>query len=213
MIFSLATIKGGASKSTTAVHLVHYLSTLNFSIALVDCDDQKSAANWVEKLPIDCHIFASADIEDIEDEIDKIEENYDAIIVDTAGSDEETMMMIIGRSHHVLMPICPSELDIDSSKKTIKRITRARKRYRRDIAATAFLAKVVANTTMRRDTIAVFKDYDDISFSPVEVPFTQRIIKLANTDKTVFTASNCKDLSESFTKLFAPLIGGEHNNG
>ena len=211
MIYSLATIKGGASKSTTAVQLVHYLSTLNFSVALIDCDEQKSAANWIEKLPINCHIFASDEIEDIEDEIEDIKDDYDAVIIDTAGSDEEMMMMVLGRTHHVLMPISPSELDINSTKKTIKKVVRARKRYQRDITTTAFLAKVVAKTTMRRDTIAVFKDYEDISFSPVEIPFTQRIIKLANTDKTVFTASNCKDLAESFTKLFAPLIGDKNN--
>lgn len=193
--YSVINIKGGCGKSTTASNLVHFLANQGLSVALIDCDDQLSSANWVEKLPVNCHIFASSDIEAIEDELDELENKYNAIVVDTAGSAEETMMMVIGRSNHVLVPVTPSELDIDSSKKTIKLIARARKRY----------------TTMQRSTAAIFKDYDGIYFSPIEIPSTQRIVKLSNTEQTVFNASGCKDLAELFTQLFSALIGVQIN--
>ncbi len=209
--YSVINIKGGCGKSTTASNLVHFLANQGLSVALIDCDDQLSSANWVEKLPVNCHIFASSDIEAIEDELDELENKYNAIVVDTAGSAEETMMMVIGRSNHVLVPVTPSELDIDSSKKTIKLIARARKRYRREIEATVFLTKVVKNTTMQRSTAAIFKDYDGIYFSPIEIPSTQRIVKLSNTEQTVFNASGCKDLAELFTQLFSALIGVQIN--
>jgi len=207
-IYSIVNIKGGSSKSTTAVHLVAYLAAQGFSTALVDSDRQMSAAKWVEKASPSTHIFASDIIEDIEDNLDELEAQYKAIVVDTAGSAEDIMMMVIGRSHHVILPVCPSELDIDSAKATIKQIIRARKRYKRDISATAFLSKVVKNTTMQKSTNDLFAEYEGVNFSDVEIPMTQRIIKLSKTENTAFTAPGSKDLAKLYTQLFAPLIEG-----
>ena len=207
MIISTVNIKGGSSKSTTAVHLVHYLQQQGFTVALVDCDRQMSASAWIEVACPEILTFCSDEIDDIEDTINELENKYDAVVVDTAGSSYEIMMMVIGLSNHVVIPVCPSEYDTDSAKETIKAIVRCRKRYNKKITATVFLSKVRKNTLSSSHTHSTFEQYEGIYFSNVQIPLTERLVRLIKTENTALTANNCKDLAESYNSLFAPLLG------
>lgn len=207
-IFSICNIKGGSGKSTTAIHLVSFLSNHGFKTALVDCDGQQSLSAWANSVDSlkELTIFKSTDTDEIEDEIIKLESSYDAVVVDTAGSSEETMKIVISLSDRVVIPLSPSSLDITSTVATIKQVVRARRRTAKNISATVFLNKVVKNTTLLKETRELFADFDDIKFSSVEIPHTQRIIRLTSDKQTAFDSKSNEDLANLYSQLFDQLI-------
>jgi len=207
-IYSIVNVKGGATKSTTAVMLAAFLKNQDFTVAFLNCDDQQFSSDWVEKLDMGIDVHTTSDLEGIEDLLEELEEGYNAVVVDTAGSAEEIMRSVIGVSTHVLVPITPSPADLESSEKTIKQILRAKKRYKRDITATIFLTRVVKNTLLQASFKEKFTGIEGIEFSSVEIPLTQRMMKIGNTNQTAFNAPNCKDLAKLFNQLFSNLLGG-----
>jgi len=204
-IYSVVNMKGGCGKSTVSTNLVAYLANQGLSVALIDTDSQQSSSSWVELLPIECEIFTSCDVDMVEDWLDDLESQFNVLVVDTAGANEEMMKTVIGYSQHVLIPVGASEFDIDSSKKTIKHVVRARKRFKREIQATAFMNKAAENTIMYRKTKTIFKNLPDIAFSSIAIPHKQRIAQITKTDKSVFTDSKCKEVAVKFEELFEPL--------
>ena len=208
--FSVCNIKGGSGKSTTAIHLVAFLVKNGFKTALIDCDGQQSVSAWansvntLEKITL----FKSVDTDDIEDGIIELESNHDAVVVDTAGSSEEAMKIVISLSDHVLTPLAPSALDITSTVATLKQVTRARRRSAKEISATVFLNKVVKNTTLAKETRELLRGFEGIDFITVEIPNTQRIIRLASNGETAFDSKSNQDIAKLYTELFNKLIGG-----
>lgn len=143
-------------------------------------------ANSIDKLKNNVTVFKSTDSDEIEDTIIELEKIHEYVVVDTVGSSEETMKIVISMSDQVLTPLAPSPLDITSTVATIKQIVRARRRSAKDISATVFLNKVVKNITLAKETRDLFNAHNDIEFSPVEIPSTQRMIKLASSGETAF---------------------------
>lgn len=204
-IYSVVNTKGGCGKSTVSTNLVAYLANEGLSVALIDTDSQQSSSSWVELLEINCEIFTSCDVDMVEDWLTDLDSEFNVLVVDTAGANEEMMKTVIGYSQHVIIPVGASEFDIDSSKKTIKHVVRARKRFKREIKATAFLNKAAENTIMYRKTKNIFENLPNITFSPIAIPHKQRIAQITKTEQSVFTDSKCKEVAIKFEKLFKPL--------
>lgn len=207
--FSVCNIKGGSGKSTTAIHLVAFLVQNGFKTALIDCDGQQSVSAWTNSVETleNITLFKSVDTDEIEDGIAELENNHDAVVVDTAGSSEEAMKIVISLSDHVITPLAPSALDITSTVATLKQVARARRRSAKKIAATVFLNKVVKNTTLARDTRELLQGFEDIDFSTIEIPNTQRIIRLASNGETAFDSKSNQDIAKLYKQLFNKLIG------
>ncbi|GFE72205.1 ParA family protein [Chroococcus sp. FPU101] len=49
-IIALINLKGGVSKSTTAVYLCRHLLGQNLKVALVDADAQTTSSQWIDNL-------------------------------------------------------------------------------------------------------------------------------------------------------------------
>jgi len=209
-VFSICNIKGGSGKSTTAIHLAAYLHNKKIKTAVVDCDGQQTISAWINLVSNleDVTIFKSTNPDDIEDAILELEQTHDAVIVDVAGSSEELMKIVLSLSNRTLIPLAPSPLDITSTVSTIKQVIRARRRTAKEISATVLLNKVVKNTTLAQETREMFVNYDGIEFSSVEVPQTQRLMKLASNRQTVFDSSENKDIAKLYTQIFKEFTGG-----
>ena len=209
-IYSVCNIKGGAGKTTTAIHLTRYLVKNNCKTALIDGDWQQSCSAWansVESLN-GLEIFNSSDIDEIEDQILEYSDNYDAVVIDTPGNSEEMVRIIPSLSDWVVIPLSPSPLDVTSSDLTIKQIARARRRSGKYINTLVFMNQVVKNTNLARDTRELFVNYDHIDFSSTEIPFAQLMAKLPSQGKTVFDSNNKVNhkLANLYSELFSNLI-------
>lgn len=108
MILTLANVKGGAGKTTTAMHIAHEMVIRGQSVFFLDADRQRSASRWSEhaqrsgeELPFNVDWFPSADL------IGKIEDwqtGVDHLIIDTAPGDADVMLAAMSVADLVLIP-------------------------------------------------------------------------------------------------------------
>jgi len=108
MILTFANVKGGAGKTTTAMHIAHEMVIRRQSVLFLDADRQRSASRWAEHaqssdepLPFQVDWFPSADL------IDKVESwqaGVDHLIIDTAPGDADVMLAAMSVADLVLIP-------------------------------------------------------------------------------------------------------------
>lgn len=116
---AIASAKGGTGKSTTAIHLSHYLGLKNHKTLLIDCDEQNySSVTWWqenqdEKIP-DHKKFAFSTLK-LEDYDPDQDEEQDFIIFDTRGGLEgENWEAIALHTDLIIIPCPPAALDFGS---------------------------------------------------------------------------------------------------
>jgi chromosome partitioning protein len=92
-VISFVNTKGGVGKSTLAVHLAVWLADRGCRVALLDADDQATAAKWVAEITdhaVRIEKLAAADdnarVEEVRTKINSLAKSYDFVIVDTKGS-------------------------------------------------------------------------------------------------------------------------------
>jgi chromosome partitioning protein len=107
MIITIAALKGGVGKTTTAIHLAQYFATRRpkRSVVLLDGDPNRTVVDWAEssagKLP-----FLVAD------DPDNLPE-HDILIVDTAArTSDEDLSDLIKASNLVIIPTKPDAFDV-----------------------------------------------------------------------------------------------------
>ena len=77
--------KGGAGKTTIALHLAHALALKNFQVMLVDADPQGSSRDWAMARESDAPFSViGLDRPIIHKEINKLSAGYDYVIIDGA---------------------------------------------------------------------------------------------------------------------------------
>ena len=117
----VSTAKGGSGKTTTARNLAVAAAHQGLRVLLVDTDAQQALARWAERRPIQapplaCEAIALADIESHLDRLGKAE--ADVIIVDTPPGVESSpsqMQALLRKADLVLVPVQPSDDDIESA--------------------------------------------------------------------------------------------------
>ncbi|AFZ38234.1 CobQ/CobB/MinD/ParA family protein (plasmid) [Stanieria cyanosphaera PCC 7437] len=122
-IFAIVNQKGGAGKTTTAVHFAYWLSQQG-TVLMVDADAQQSSATWLEELKLPCEIINEPD--ELFDRLPELAENYDFVIVDGPASFSETTRVILTRADLALIPCKPAGLDMHSTNRVIRLIRQAK---------------------------------------------------------------------------------------
>lgn len=183
-VISVAQEKGGSGKSTLVALLAARFEKDGAKIFLLDIDPQKTSYNWAEKstfpenkddeikgkkyLNID-YSHIDADQQDmIAPSIMGLKDEYDVVLVDTAGLESQAMLFVVGFSDLVLMPTKASEPDLLGMIKTAKKVTQIGAMQNKQINAFAVLCDVDKNTQI---TNSVKQGIDD-----VEVPRLSKII-------------------------------------
>lgn len=120
--------KGGAGKTTLAIHLAVAAESAGRRVLLVDCDPQRSATRWFEARGADTPMLVSADAV----KLPKIKHAAEAdgielVIVDSRPSVERDTAMIAGNADFILVPTRPSALDLQAIGATIDVVKLAKK--------------------------------------------------------------------------------------
>lgn len=112
MIIAVCNIKGGVGKSTIAVHLAAWLASKGKSVALADCDPQRSSSDWIrEAAPgLPCVLLADADA--VLDRLPALDAEHRFVVCDGAGSDTETSRALMLRCHRAIVPVKASMLEV-----------------------------------------------------------------------------------------------------
>lgn len=148
-ILSFINQKGGSGKSTGAVHTVDWLIQRSLSTILVDADGQQSSSSWVEELGLPYKVIS--DPEALFDELPKLAEQYDIVVVDGPGNASEVTKAVLIRSNLVLIPCRDSMIDLASTGKIVQFVRQAKEIRGGSPIAALYLNAVKENTVLLRE--------------------------------------------------------------
>lgn len=116
MISVIGGIKGGSGKTTLATNLVVIRSFSGKKVLLVDADEQRSASDWAEHRESQGIATSWTTIQlagsSVRTQIQKMQRDYDEIIVDTGGRDTTSQRAALTIAHILIAPFQPRSLDV-----------------------------------------------------------------------------------------------------
>jgi chromosome partitioning protein len=115
MILTVASLKGGVGKTTTAIHLAAYLQTLSPTL-LVDNDPNRSASGWASRsesgLP-----FRVVDV----NQSLKVGRDFEHVVFDTkARPDKEELKTLAEGCDLMVIPTTPDAMSIEALMATVE---------------------------------------------------------------------------------------------
>lgn len=177
-VISVLNPKGGAGKTTLAIHLARALHLDNHKVLLVDSDRQGSARDWSEAgdgkggFPV-----IGLDRPTIEKELISLAEGYDWVVIDGAAKLEKMIASAVKASDLVLIPIQPSPLDIWACDSLVEMV-QARQQVTDGIPSAAFVvSRAKKGTVLAREVTDAISEYN--------FPILQGAIH----DRTIFAKS------------------------
>ena len=113
-VIGIATIKGGAGKSTIAANLVGWLTAFGYSTLLVDCDEpaNRTSSNWVSEALPQIPVKQIANADDLWDQLPKLRSQAEYVVVDTPGT-SEMIRQVFMRADIALIPTKAGKAEAD----------------------------------------------------------------------------------------------------
>lgn len=125
MRVAVVNLKGGTSKSTTAMFLATALSRRGRTL-LVDCDPQGSALTWAEDA--EAHgdelgfNVVSIPTRDVKKRVDRLAADYEHIVLDTPPGELDIVRAALHAVEMAVVAISPSVMDINRFRPTLELI-------------------------------------------------------------------------------------------
>ena len=109
-IVTFANVKGGTGKSTLCINVAAMLVKLNYKVCVIDADRQKSTLDWITNTSD--AVLSQVACNEISNLAEISELNYEFVLVDTQGSLNKELSLVLGMSSLVLVPCRVSRDDI-----------------------------------------------------------------------------------------------------
>ncbi|MCC0179260.1 AAA family ATPase [Waterburya agarophytonicola K14] len=207
MITAFINLKGGSTKSSSAVHLCRYLLGKDKTVALVDADSQATSSTWISNLEDNIprpQIYRLTEPDPLLDEIPEIASSADYVVIDGAGGLAEVQRTILLLADLVFIPIQPSAPDISASHQAIKAVSRARQIRSGKPSAYTFLSRVVPKTLLLAEAREVLSAYKDVPLLKAEIPQRQVAADVMGQGATLFDLKtrSAKEVANFYRQLF-----------
>lgn len=137
-IFTIAQRKGGAGKTSLAIHLATCWAAAGRSVALVDIDPQGSLAAWArlrgEAQPAAAKGGGRLEVAALSGwrtggAVDRLRDSHDVIVIDTPPHAETDARVAVRTAGMVLIPAQLNPLDLWASDATVRLAEEARKPF------------------------------------------------------------------------------------
>jgi chromosome partitioning protein len=113
--------KGGAGKTTLAVHLAVASAAAGTTTAIIDLDPQASSANWGDRRTAPLPVVVSAHATRLPQEMNNAREaGVEVLILDTAPHSDAVALAAARAADLVIVPCKPNILDIEAVGNTIE---------------------------------------------------------------------------------------------
>lgn len=137
-IWSVLSQKGGAGKTTVALHLAVAALQDGKSVIVVDVDPQQSAVKWANIREIDLPKVIAAITPDLPKVLaDAARRGVDLAVIDTSPRADRDCIEICRRADFVIVPVRPSVMDIPAVEETMQLIETAGQRNKSVIVLNA----------------------------------------------------------------------------
>lgn len=112
--------KGGAGKTTLAVHLAVASAEAGLNTAIIDLDPQASSANWGDRRTAPLPVVISAHASRLAHEMERVRElEGQRLYLDTAPHSDAVAVAAARAAELVVIPCKPNILDIEAAGSTI----------------------------------------------------------------------------------------------
>lgn len=122
---AVVNLKGGTSKSTTAMFLAAALSRKGRAL-LVDCDPQGSALTWAEDAEAEGGELGfnvvSIPTRDVKKRVDRLAGDYEHVVLDTPPGELDIVRAALHAADVAVVAISPSVMDINRFRPTLELI-------------------------------------------------------------------------------------------
>ncbi|MBS0984334.1 chromosome partitioning protein [Gluconobacter cerinus] len=132
-VIVMAQIKGGSTKSTTALVLAQVLARQGKKVLLVDCDPNKTLLNWHEGTNQNITVQGGVSEQNIVRTIADARKQYDYVFVDLEGTANLLVSRAILKADFVLIPMQPSMPDAVQANRVIQLIQAEEEAFERPI--------------------------------------------------------------------------------
>jgi chromosome partitioning protein len=142
-IISVASGKGGCSKSTTVMILSANLAAQGYRVAVIDADRNQSFASWHAQAYEGSEFTCRSEVDHIKvvDLAAELAETHDLVLVDTAGFESLTAASAIGMADFVLIPCMPDRGSVRETMRTAQQVASLSKAARRAIPYSVLLTR------------------------------------------------------------------------
>jgi chromosome partitioning protein len=114
MMIVFANTKGGVGKSTLAVHMAAWLFDQGATVALIDCDKQRSSSQWIAEAEPRITLRVAQSPESIASEVKVLKSRHDFVIGDGPGGLDDLSRTLLILADLAVFTISPSILDLRS---------------------------------------------------------------------------------------------------
>ena len=116
--------KGGAGKTTLALHLAVAWQQSGRNTAVIDLDPQASAANWADRREANLPVVRSAHASRLEQELEEVRRaGGEVVVLDTAPHSDAVILGAAKVADLVVIPCRPSILDLEALAGTLELVS------------------------------------------------------------------------------------------
>ena len=202
MLIGILNQKGGVGKTTTAVHLADWLQRKKKKVIVIDADSQKSSSQWLERVGMEYRVISNP--EEVYEQAINLVDEFDEVIIDAPGVLGDTTKSVVLAVDLALIPVQPTQLDIDSTEETLRIVRNAQHVRKGDPKAALFLNRGEKRSILLREAQEVLRDVHGVGLlkSPI---FRRTVISDApGQGTTVFDISgnSAKIAAQEYDQLF-----------
>lgn len=173
-ILTVAGLKGGVGKTTSAVHLAHgFAVAAGARVLLLDADPQGSALSWSEQAGGFPGVQVVAlPVKDLHRRAADLGTGYAWVVIDTPPGDLAISASAVRAATDVLLPLPPATIDIDRLRPTLELLAEMDPLRPEPIAPRVMLTRVRAGTVNARAARQVL-DSIGLDVLTAEVPLRE----------------------------------------
>jgi chromosome partitioning protein len=148
-IITVANLKGGSTKTTSAVFLAHALKEAGLNVIGVDADpENQSFIKWSDRAEFPFPVISMA-VPSLNRKLPGVVEDYDAVVIDTPPlSESKNIVTSAARiATHLLIPMAPTTMEYERIDSMIELLSEIEPLRDQMPAAAVILTRCIANAT------------------------------------------------------------------